>query len=240
MARTEFGTSEDVVRVRVGKDEIEERLGQLDSCLAGWWGGGTTPIPDLKSLKHRAWSSWEVTGYLKVEELRKGLWLFGFASPNEARRILREDTRRLGGLSISLREWGKEVGCMVGRDTCKTVWVRLLGLSLHFWSRPILKRIGNRCGGFVAVDENTAFLSDLRWARIRVKWDGSSNPPSVVVSKGDSSFVIQLWWEFQPSDEVGKTDDEARKWRCYQGRRRSEFTCKRVRGVVGTRQIEND
>ena len=133
-----------------------------------------------------------------MEELRRGLWLFGFESPNEARRILREGTGRLGGLPISLREWGKDVGCMVGRETSKTVWVRLLGLPLHIWSRPILKCIGDKCGGFVAEDENTAFLSDLRWARIRVKWDGSSNPPSVVVSEGDRCFVIQLWWEFQP------------------------------------------
>ena len=49
-----FRISEDVVKVRVGKDEIEERLGQLDSCLVGWWEGGTSPLPDLKSLKHRA------------------------------------------------------------------------------------------------------------------------------------------------------------------------------------------
>ena len=166
VARTGFGTSEEVVRVRVGKDEIVERLGQLDSCLVGWWGGNTSPIPDLKSLKHRAWSSWKVTGSLKVEELRRGLWLFGFESPNEARRILREGTGRLGDLPISLREWGKEVGCMVGRDTCRTVWVRLLGLLLHLWSRLILKHIGDKCGGFDAVDENTAFLSDLHWARI--------------------------------------------------------------------------
>ena len=41
-------------------------------------------------------------------------------------------------------------------------------------------------------------MIDPRWARIRVKWDASSNPRSVVVSEGDSSFVIQLWWEFQP------------------------------------------
>ena len=78
------------------------------------------------------------------------------------------------------------------------MWVRLLGLPLHLWSRLVLKRIVDRCGGFVVVDENTTFLSYLRWAKIRVKWDGSSNPLFVVVSEGDSSFVIQLWWEVQP------------------------------------------
>ena len=86
VARTEIRISEDVVRVRVGKNEIEERLGQLDPCLVGWWGGGTSPIPDLNSLKHRAWSSWEVKGNLNVEEMGKGLWLFGFESPKEGKK----------------------------------------------------------------------------------------------------------------------------------------------------------
>ena len=36
------------------------------------------------------------------------------------------------------------------------------------------------------------------WPRIRVKWDGRSTPPSVVVSEGDSRYVIQLGWEVQP------------------------------------------
>ena len=71
--------------MRVGKNETLERLGQLKSCLVGWWGGGTSQFPDLKSLKHRAWQTWKVTGSLKVEELRRGLWLFGFESTNEAR-----------------------------------------------------------------------------------------------------------------------------------------------------------
>ena len=38
-----------------------------------------------------------------MEELRRGLWLFGFGSPKEARRILREGTGSVGGLPISLR-----------------------------------------------------------------------------------------------------------------------------------------
>ena len=198
MIGTGAGITKEVVRVSVGKNETAERLGQLEPCLVGWWGGDTSPIPDLKSLKQRTWQTWKVTGGLKVEELRRGLWLFGFDSPNEARRILREGTGSIGGLPISLKEWGKDVGCMDGRERCKSVWVRLLGLPLHLWSNPILKRIGDRCGGFVAEDENTVFRSEPRWARIRVKWDGSSNPRSVVVSKEDRSFMIQLWWEIQP------------------------------------------
>ena len=198
VAGTGFGLTEELVRVRVGKNETAERLGQLESCLVGWWGGGTSPCPDLKFLKNRVGQTWKVNGSLKVEELRRGLWLFGFESPNEARRILREGTERLGGFPISLREWGKDVGCLVGRERGKTAWVRLLGLPLHLWSRPILKRIGDKCGGFVEEDEKTAFMIDPRWARIWVNWDASANPRSVVVSEGDRSFVIQLWWEFQP------------------------------------------
>ena len=195
---TGSGIIEEVIRVRVGKNETVERLGQLESCLVGWWGGGTSPIPDLKTLKYRAWHTWKVTGRMKVEVLGRGLWLFGFGSPNEARRILREGTGSVGGLPISLREWGKDVGCKVGRERCSTVWVRLLGLPLHLWSHPILKRIGDKCGGFDAVDENTELLNDPRWARIRVKWDGSSSPGSMIVSEGDRNFAIQLWWELQP------------------------------------------
>ena len=182
----------------MGKNETAERLWQLESCLVGWWGGGTSPCPDLKFLKNRVGQTLKVNGSLKVEELRRGLWLFGFESPNEARRILREGTDRLGGFPISLREWGKDVECLVGRERSKTAWVRLLGLPLHLWSRPILKRIGDKCGGFVEEDEKTAFMIDPRWARIRVNWDASTNPRSVVVSEGDRSFVIQLWWEIQP------------------------------------------
>ena len=37
------------------------------------------------------------------------------------RRILREGIRRLGGFSIFLRKWGKNVECNVGSDAGKTV-----------------------------------------------------------------------------------------------------------------------
>ena len=48
-----FELTGEMVRVRVGKNETAERLGQLESCLVGWWGGGTSTIPDFKCLKNR-------------------------------------------------------------------------------------------------------------------------------------------------------------------------------------------
>ena len=43
----------------------------------------------------------------------------------------------------------------------EATWVKLIGLPMHLWSHPILRRIGDRCGGFLAMDEDTTFLSDL-------------------------------------------------------------------------------
>ena len=72
-----------------------------------------------------------------MEEMEKGLWLFGLESPNEARRILREGTRRLGGFSISLRKWGKDVRCNVGSNIGKTVWVRLSSFKTMLAAAPL-------------------------------------------------------------------------------------------------------
>ena len=128
----------------------------------------------------------------------KGLWLFEFDKTKEAERILRFGTRRIGGFSIFLKEWAKEDGCFTERDIKDVAWVRLIGLPVHLWSRPILRRIGDRCSDFLAMDEDMTFLSDLRWARIRVKWNGKTLPHYVEVFEGQSRHEIELWWEIQP------------------------------------------
>ena len=94
-------------------------------------GGETSPMPDLKTIKRRAWSSWEVIGNLNVVEMRKGLWLFEFDNTKEAERILRVGNRRLGGFSIFLKKWTKEDGCIIERNIKEVAWVRLIGLLIH-------------------------------------------------------------------------------------------------------------
>ena len=40
--------------------------------------------------------------------------------------------------------------------------MRVVGLPFHLWSREVFKRIGESCGGFIAVDEETALFSQLQ------------------------------------------------------------------------------
>ena len=53
------------------------------------------------------------------------------------------------------------MGCTWKESLVKEVWVRVVGLPLHLWSREVFKRIGECCWGFVAVDVETAFFSQL-------------------------------------------------------------------------------
>ena len=108
--------------------------------------------------------------------------LFEFDNKKEAERILRGGTRK--GFSIFLKKWAKEDGCKTKRNFEGVAWVRLIGLPAHLWSRPILRRIGDHCGGFLAMDEDMTFLFDFRWVRIRVKWNGKTPPPYVQVTEG--------------------------------------------------------
>ena len=62
----------------------------------------------------------------------------------------------------------------------------------------MLKKIGDECGGFVAVDEDTTFKSKLLWARILGKTGKKARPSTVNILAGARSYALQIWWEIQP------------------------------------------
>ena len=74
-----------------------------------------------------------------------------------------------------------------------------MGLPLHLWSGEILKKVGDNCGGFVAMDEGTASKTELHWARILVKMKSNEKPASVNLLAGARSYELQIWWEIRPT-----------------------------------------
>ena len=57
--------------------------------------------------------------------------------------------------------------------------------------------MGDSCGGFVALDEETTLKMDLQWARILVKMNSIGMPSSVNLLAGARSCELQIWWEIQ-------------------------------------------
>ena len=74
----------------------------------------------------------------------------------------------------------------------------MVGLPLHMWTEEILKKVGNGCRGFVALDKDTEQRKDLRWARILVKKDSTGKPSSANLLGRARSYELQIWWEIQP------------------------------------------
>ena len=64
------------------------------------------------------------------------------------------------------------MGCLRKDSYTKEAWVRVVGLPLHLWSREVFKKIGDGCAGFITVDEDIVFFTELQWAKILVKLVG--------------------------------------------------------------------
>ena len=125
-------------------------------------------------------------------------FLIMFELKAEANNVLQRGFRRFKESVIHLERWDPSVGCSQSREQVKEVWVRVMGLPLHLWSREVFKKIGDCCGGFVAVDESTGALKELQWAKISVKLEGIEGPSSLQVVIGTTCYAIQLWWEMLP------------------------------------------
>ena len=104
---------------------------------------------------------------------------------------------KVSGLGVNVAEVSPEMGCC-WKKQAKQVYVRVMGLPLHLWSREMFKKIGDGCGGFVAVDEDTASFRHLQWASVLVQLIGREKPRTLQVVEGIAVYVVQLWWEILP------------------------------------------
>ena len=62
----------------------------------------------------------------------------------------------------------------------------------------ILKKLGDVCGVFLALDKVTEMKTEVKWARMLIKSAGKSRPSAVNILEGPRSFELQIWWEIPP------------------------------------------
>ncbi|RVX19200.1 hypothetical protein CK203_008571 [Vitis vinifera] len=202
--------------LQLGEKEISSERKLMDRCLVGSW--GHTPLSDSDMYAFESWgrTQWNIKGGLKFARIGGPLLLIEFENRDEADKVLLRGSRWFKESNLHLARWDPKAGCSQNGERAKSVWVRVVGLPLHYWSQEAFRKIGDCCGGFVAVDENTAKCKELRWARISVRFVGEEWPSTMQVVVGSLCYALQLWWEVKPglsevvpakSKEKGKERD---------------------------------
>ena len=186
------------VWLEVGEKKVCGRLDQLRHCLVGRWGIISAPLLELEYVRSWTRQNWEVKGKMKIAVLGRGILMFDIELSHEAERVLARGKRSIKENCLILDRWNPEVGCSYKYSNAVEAWVRVVGLPLNFWSLEVFKRIGDGCGGFIAVDEDIKSLSELQWARILVKRVEWEVPNSAHIVLGSGCFSLQLWWESPP------------------------------------------
>ncbi|RVX12788.1 hypothetical protein CK203_009733 [Vitis vinifera] len=197
--RVKTGEPRESLWLHFGDRELLCKEEQLSHCLVGCFGDNSDLVPPPSSLKGWVIARWALRGEegrgLKISKLGKALLLFEFENKFE------------------------------NGSHAKEVWVRIVGLPLHFWSREVFKRIRQSCGGFVAVDEETTLFSQLQWVHILVKTTRKDLPGSLAGREVRHDFVVgshvgENVRESQPSVQKLRSEEQFKYGR-------------RNRGVVG-------
>lgn len=125
-------------------------------------------IPSRNDVRKWAQNTWRGIHNIQVFDLKGFQFLFEFQSRRDAESVLAGRWRRCNQL-LEMEWWSPMSGAIPSQKHFDWFWVRILGLLLHLWSDEVMKEMGDQCGGWIEMEEETQLKNHLRWAYIRVK-----------------------------------------------------------------------
>ncbi|RVW53705.1 Dolichol-phosphate mannose synthase subunit 3 [Vitis vinifera] len=197
-----------LVRMEVEGEEISKNVNRLGHCLVGKWNPKVVGGEDLTRLGWLMASVWRLKGKLGLAWLEESQALLEFEHVVEARKVFAAGKRSVGGIQVELELWSPSFGCLEEGEIREEVWVRVKGLPLSLWVPTILRRVGDECGGFVAMDPSTEKMENLQWARILVKMKRGELPSSLEIGIEGIFYNLPLWWEGDGGACAGRQVEE--------------------------------
>ncbi|KAL6330900.1 hypothetical protein AAG906_009328 [Vitis piasezkii] len=183
------------VRVEVTKEEVGRNLSKLDHCIVGTWNHNAAKGDDLRGWGTQLARIWRLKGNLGLAKMERGKVLMEFELPAEAEQVSKIGSISFGGLFLRLEKWRPETGCLKEGERSNEAWVRVVGLPVSLWERDILRKIGDACGGFLAVDHQTE-----KWRSYgHNSWFGLKGP-----------VMVTLWWEIRPVMKFPTTEKKGK------------------------------
>ncbi|RVW46014.1 hypothetical protein CK203_068568 [Vitis vinifera] len=163
----------------------------LDQCIVGSWDPRSAKGEDLRRWGNQMARSWGLRGNLGLAKLERGKVLLEFERRDEAEKAIKMGEIWVGKTMLWLEKWNPRTGCLLEGEERSEAWVRIVGLPISLWNREILRKIGEKCGGFLAMDSQTERLEELQWARILVKISGEELPKRKDTNSGDAAGEVE-------------------------------------------------
>ncbi|RVW33489.1 hypothetical protein CK203_096597 [Vitis vinifera] len=145
------GKERAAARVDITTEEVGRNLSKLGHCIVGTWNHNAAKGDDLRGWGSQLTRIWR--GGASFKDGKYFSW----------------------GVDLRLEKWNPETGCLKEGERSNEAWVRVVGLPVSMWDRDILRKIGDACGGFLAIDHQTEKMEDLQWARLLASHQSSGD-----------------------------------------------------------------
>lgn len=191
-----------------GGDAMAEN-GLLGRCVVGNFKEDLDEKPTLADIRRWSVSTWKNSFGVNIYEMGGCHFLFEFPTKYMAEQILIGEWRWKRA-KFHLDWWSPVAGCCSDNQQKKEIWIRAMGLPLHFWTEKVFKAIGDKCGGWLETEEETKLKNHLKWARIKVKGNGADVPKEVTIVENGLIFIIPIWCESPTRVLPGGEEDTGR------------------------------
>lgn len=163
----------------------------LSKCLIGSFNDPFHFSPRSEVIQKWFLGRWQITAGLKVTPIRHNQFLFELPSKAEANRV-KAGEWFWNGRRLTLEWWSPVTGTGMTTAKSKERWIRAVGIPLHAWTTETFKYIGDKCGGFIGIDEDTKHRVHFFWARICVKYSERDLSRNIDLVCGDWSFDVNI------------------------------------------------
>ena len=173
--------------------------------MVGIWNPSAAKGDNLRSWRIQLAKIWSLKGNLGLAKMKRGKVLMEFELLIEAEQAIKLRSISVGGIFLRLEKWRPETGCLREGENKSEAWVRVVSLPVPLWERDILRKIGEECGRFLAVNCQTEKMEELQWARLLVEPNGEELPNVVKFWVEKMCYSITLWWEVRLVMRVATT-----------------------------------
>ncbi|KAF8411048.1 hypothetical protein HHK36_003587 [Tetracentron sinense] len=102
---------------------------------------------------------------------------------------------------VGFRRWWPEANSLSYTCFSKPRWLLVKGIPFHLWIPSVLGKVGALCGGLVEIHPSTVEMSDLSFAKIKVKGELNRIPRRISLEFQSIIYPVELSvWEVELCD----------------------------------------